>query len=73
MLAHLDGLAGAKVSLGDKVKAATAYCMGGQYEVGQFVWSCGGFRALCEIKCNAVMGRMAPLPRMLTEEVTPLT
>jgi hypothetical protein len=73
MLAHLDGLAGANVSLGAKIKAATAYCMGGRYESRQFVWSCGGFRALCEIKCNAVMGPMAPLPRMLTEEVTPLT
>jgi hypothetical protein len=60
----------------DKVKAATAYCLGlndrwTPDEPGHFVWSCGGFRALCEIKANAVMAQSSKglPPRILTEEV----
>jgi hypothetical protein len=64
------------VSFADKVKAATAYCLGIKptwtpSEPNTFVWSCGGFRALCDIKCNAVMSRNPKNlpPRMTTEEV----
>lgn len=63
----------------EKVKAATAYCLDVNerwntfWEPNSFVWSVGGLRALCEIKCCAVMARNASNlpPRMMTEEVRP--
>jgi hypothetical protein len=61
-------------NLAAKIKAATAYCLDlsrRDWEPNQFVWNCGGFRALCEIKANAVMARSpSELPmRIMTEDV----
>jgi hypothetical protein len=73
----IDKIGLSTVRFADKIKAATAYCLnliGGRAseEPNNFVWSCGGFRALCEIKSNAVMARSAAnLPsRIMTEEVS---
>jgi len=39
----------------DKIKAAVAYCLHIELNKPQnnFMWNCGAFRALCEIKANA--------------------
>jgi hypothetical protein len=70
----VDDLVQGKVSLADKVKAATAYCLESERfrnDESPFVWGCGGFRALCEIKCNAMMFKSSSdIPmRLLTGEV----
>jgi hypothetical protein len=77
IIADIDNFSPGTISLADKIKAAAAYCLSlephGRFadEPNSFVWSCGGFRALCEIKCNAVMSRNANnLPtRTSTEDV----
>ena len=72
----MDEIAQGKVTLADKVKAATAYCMDRDRfgnEDSVYAWGCGGFRALCDIKCNAVMSKDSnDIPiRISTEEVSP--
>lgn len=56
----------------DKTKAAIAYCLHIELNKPQneFMWSCGAFRALCEIKANATHGENAiERPRILRGEV----
>jgi len=62
VIANIDNFA-------EKIKVATAYCLT-PYEK-TFAWSCGGFRALCEIKCHAIMSRNPKNlpPRIATEEM----
>jgi len=77
IFAEIDIPGRGQVTLFDKIKAAVGYCLGvkaqGLYgeEPNNFVWSCGGFRALCEIKADAVMSRSSSAlpPRVMTEEV----
>ena len=62
------------LTMEDKIKAATAYCLyvsKDPMDPEWFPWSVGGFRALCEIKSSAVMARdQRDLPpRALTEDV----
>jgi hypothetical protein len=63
------------VLFANKIKAAVAYCLElpkkKDFEPNNFAWSVGGFRALCEIKANAVMARSpSDLPtRTMIEDV----
>ena len=67
---------GAGMALPDKIKAATAYCLGLKptwyaHDPNAFPWSVGGFRALCDIKANATAAkgiRRMP-PRAVIEQV----
>ena len=50
------------MSLADKIKAATAYCLGLNKnwrpdDSNTFPWAIGAFRALCDIKANAKAAR----------------
>lgn len=64
------------MALSDKIKAATAYCLGlkpNWYvdDPNAFPWSVGAFRALCDIKANATTAkgiRRIP-PRAIIEQV----
>jgi len=76
-IADMDSLSPGTISYADKIKAVMAYCLSIEskdrvpYEPNGFVWNCGGFRALCEIKCNAVMSRSPKNvpPRISTEQL----
>jgi hypothetical protein len=64
------------MSLAEKIKAATAYCLGYKPnwqadDPNAFPWSIGAFRALCEIKANAdaVRGLRKTVPRTIIESV----
>lgn len=76
IITTINALDPAVISFGDKIKAATAYCLGlkerwSPKEPNSFVWSCGGFNALCKIKADAVMARSTNKfpPRSIVEEV----
>lgn len=67
---------GAGMALSDKIKAAAAYCLGLKpnwpvSDPNAFPWSVGAFRALCEIKANAMTGKgiRGMPPRTIIEQV----
>lgn len=66
------------MSLADKIKAATAYCLGLNRnwhadDPNAFPWAVGAFRALCDIKANAVdaRGLRRLVPRTIVQSVFP--
>ena len=70
----MDTLVPARIRLSEQIKAATAYCLTEKKiadEPNNFVWSCGGFAALCKIKADAMMARSSGNlpPRTVIEEV----
>jgi hypothetical protein len=75
LIADLDKLIPPSVRFSEQIKAATAYCLKENSrwmaeEPNNFVWSCGGFAALCKIKADAVMAIGLP-PRNIIEQVFP--
>ena len=68
----MNTLVPAKIRFSEQIKAATAYCLTDKKiadEPNNFVWSCGGFAALCKIKSNAMMARSSLPPRVMIEQV----
>jgi len=70
---------GAGMSLAEKIKAATAYCLGNKRyrpadDPNAFPWSIGAFRALCEIKSNTIAAASLgqKIPRTIIEPVIPV-